>query len=150
MVISSSLALSLSSSSSFLSTRPPSPHFLSLSSSRSSFFTNLKTNSLVVGPRGGSGKGRKGFTCYALFGLGVPELVVIAGVAALVFGPKKLPEVGKSIGKTVKSFQQAAKEFESELKKEPDSETDPPGEKPTAISEERKDEGKISSSKESV
>lgn len=45
---------------------------------------------------------------------------------------------------------QAAKEFESELKKEPDSETDPPGEKPTAISEERKDEGKISSSKESV
>lgn len=45
---------------------------------------------------------------------------------------------------------QAAKEFESELKKEPDSETDPPGEKPTAISDERKDEGKISSSKESV
>ncbi|KAF7810505.1 sec-independent protein translocase protein TATA, chloroplastic [Senna tora] len=37
---------------------------------------------------------------------GVPELVVIAGVAALVFGPKKLPEVGGSIGKTVKSFQQ--------------------------------------------
>ncbi|KAE8694665.1 Sec-independent protein translocase protein TatA [Hibiscus syriacus] len=36
------------------------------------------------------------------------ELVVIAGVAALVFGPKKLPEVGKTIGKTVKSFQQVA------------------------------------------
>jgi sec-independent protein translocase protein TatA len=43
-----------------------------------------------------------------LFGLGVPELVVIAGVAALVFGPQKLPEVGKSIGKTVRSFQQVS------------------------------------------
>jgi sec-independent protein translocase protein TatA len=36
----------------------------------------------------------------------VPKLVVIAGVAALVFEPKKLPEVGKNIGKIVKSFQQ--------------------------------------------
>jgi sec-independent protein translocase protein TatA len=51
-------------------------------------------------------RNNNGFTCNALFGLGVPELVVIAGVAAIVFGPKKLPEVGRSIGKTVKSFQQ--------------------------------------------
>jgi TatA/E family protein of Tat protein translocase len=42
----------------------------------------------------------------ALFGLGVPELAVIAGVTALIFGPSKLPEIGKSLGKTVKSFQQ--------------------------------------------
>ena len=44
-----------------------------------------------------------------LFGLGLPEIVVIGGVAAVLFGPQKLPELGKSLGKTVKSFQEAAK-----------------------------------------
>ncbi|CAI5502934.1 unnamed protein product, partial [Closterium sp. Naga37s-1] len=53
-----------------------------------------------------------------LFGLGVPELLVIGGVALVLFGPKKLPEVGKGLGKTVKGFQDAAKEFQSELKAE--------------------------------
>ena len=46
----------------------------------------------------------------------MPELAVIAGVAALVFGPSKLPELGKGLGKTINSFQNAAEEFKSELK----------------------------------
>jgi sec-independent protein translocase protein TatA len=54
--------------------------------------------------RTGAGGGALG--CKCLFGLGVPEMVVIAGVAALLFGPKQLPEIGRSVGKTVKSFQQ--------------------------------------------
>lgn len=80
----------------------------------------------------------------------MPELVVIAGVAALVFGPKKLPEVGKSIGKTVKSFQQAAKEFESELKKEPESMKETAVEKPTSAEEEERQDLKVSNQKETV
>lgn len=92
----------------------------------------------------------KPFTCNAFFGLGVPELVVIAGVSAVVFGPKNLPQLGRSIGKTLKSFQQAAKEFESELKKEPNSTDETPAEKLTAVTEQQDQDSKVSSAKDSV
>lgn len=59
---------------------------------------------------------RESVVCNGLFGLGLPEVAVIAGVAAVIWGPSKLPELGKGLGKTLKSFQSAAKEFETELK----------------------------------
>ena len=52
-----------------------------------------------------------------IFGVGLPEIAVIAALALIVFGPKKLPELGRSLGKTMKSLQKASSEFESELKK---------------------------------
>lgn len=53
-----------------------------------------------------------------IFGIGLPEMALITIVALLVFGPKKLPEIGRSLAKTLRSFQDASKEFENEFKKE--------------------------------
>jgi sec-independent protein translocase protein TatA len=41
-----------------------------------------------------------------MFGLGVPELVIIGVVAVLIFGPKKIPEIGGALGKTVRGFKE--------------------------------------------
>ncbi|CAA0816757.1 Sec-independent protein translocase protein TATA-chloroplastic [Striga hermonthica] len=145
-------AVSASIFTSSLSTNPtPARKLSSLSSSSSVFFTHNIINRARFGLAVGSPRRskRRGLSCKCLFGLGVPELVVIAGVAALVFGPKKLPEVGRSIGKTVKSFQQAAKEFETELKKDGESSAEPSGEKITTASEDKQQEAQVPSAKES-
>ena len=52
-----------------------------------------------------------------IFGVGLPEMAVIGSVALLVFGPKRLPELGRTLGKTLKGFQSASKEFEREINK---------------------------------
>ena len=53
-----------------------------------------------------------------IFGIGLPEMAVILIVALLIFGPKKLPEIGRSMGKAIRGFQDASKEFEEEFKRE--------------------------------
>jgi sec-independent protein translocase protein TatA len=50
--------------------------------------------------------------------IGVPELIVIFIVALLVFGPRKLPEIGKSLGKALKEFQRARNELISTVEEE--------------------------------
>ena len=52
-----------------------------------------------------------------IFGVGLPEIAVIAALALVIFGPKKLPEIGRSLGKTLKTLQKASSEFESEFQK---------------------------------
>ncbi len=50
------------------------------------------------------------------FGIGLPEMAVIAAIGLLVFGPKRLPELGRSLGRTLKGFQSASSEFEKEFR----------------------------------
>jgi sec-independent protein translocase protein TatA len=61
-----------------------------------------------------------------MFGLGLPEVVVISVVVVALFGAKKIPELGSSLGKTIKGFRE-------EMKPDPNKPTSPdtttPGEK---------------------
>jgi TatA/E family protein of Tat protein translocase len=47
--------------------------------------------------------------------LGFPELIIIFAVALVVFGPRKLPELGRSLGKSLSEFKRASNELRSTL-----------------------------------
>jgi sec-independent protein translocase protein TatA len=75
---------------------------------------------------------RKNFEAMNFFGIGLPEMAVIFAISLLIFGPKKLPEIGRSMGKAIKGFQDASSDFQAELKKEIDS-TETSEKKPAAM-----------------
>ena len=43
-----------------------------------------------------------------MFGIGVPELIIILIIGLIVFGPGKLPELGRSLGKTIREFRKVS------------------------------------------
>lgn len=45
-----------------------------------------------------------------MFGLGLPELVLILVIGLIFFGPGKLPDIGKALGKSMREFKQAVNE----------------------------------------
>jgi len=49
-----------------------------------------------------------------MFGLGVQELLIILAIILLIFGPKKLPQLGKALGRTITGFRKGMRESEDE------------------------------------
>ncbi len=46
-----------------------------------------------------------------MFGLGVPELIIILVIVLIIFGAGKLPKIGEGLGKGIKNFRKATKEM---------------------------------------
>ncbi len=53
-----------------------------------------------------------------MFGLGIPELIVIFVIALIVFGPKRLPDLGKSLGRGIAEFKKASEEVKESIESE--------------------------------
>ena len=51
-----------------------------------------------------------------MFGIGMPELLVILFICLVVFGAKRLPEIGSGLGKGIKNFKNSLSDAEKELK----------------------------------
>ncbi len=49
-----------------------------------------------------------------MFGLGVQELLIILAILLLIFGPKRLPQLGSALGRTIKGFRKGVQESEEE------------------------------------
>src|SRR5437879_5410750 len=50
--------------------------------------------------------------------IGMPELIIIFVIALIIFGPRKLPELGRSLGKSIAEFKRASNELKSTLEEE--------------------------------
>jgi len=58
-----------------------------------------------------------------LFGLGTQELVIILAIVFLIFGAKRLPEIGSGLGKAIKNFKGGVKSIEEGTEEKPKDET---------------------------
>jgi sec-independent protein translocase protein TatA len=54
-----------------------------------------------------------------MFGLGTQELIIILGIALFIFGAKKLPEIGKGLGKSIREFKSSVSGEDEETPSQP-------------------------------
>ncbi len=80
-----------------------------------------------------------------IFGLGMPELLIILGVALLIFGPKHLPKLGSALGKTIKNLRDGFNSGDGMIKKAAEEE-----EEETAPKRKKKAVKRIEAPKEDV
>jgi Tat protein translocase TatB subunit len=66
-----------------------------------------------------------------MFGIGMPELLLILGLALIVLGPKKLPELAKTLGKGLAEFRRATDDLKEEFR-QMEREVDDTADKSTA------------------
>src|ERR1044071_3416790 len=66
-------------------------------------------------PTAGAGRGQER---SGMWNIGMPELIIILVIALIIFGPRKLPELGRSLGKSIGEFKKASNELRSTLEEE--------------------------------
>jgi sec-independent protein translocase protein TatA len=64
----------------------------------------------------------KGMYISMFSNIGIPGLILILTLALIIFGPKKLPEIGRAFGQTLKEFKKSTRELTDDVMKDVDEE----------------------------
>ena len=79
-----------------------------------------------------------------MFGVGMQELVIILVLVLILFGPRRLPEIGRAIGKAVRELKRSTQDFREAIEQEPPEEIRKEVEKKLSENISREEDGKDS------